>query len=444
METAAGALQAKERDVTIEQHRLTDAPVVLDDLERCSFRVDHRAYTDSDMAARERARIFDRCWLYVGHESEVPELGSYVTRDVGGRPVVMSRGSDGAIRVFANACTHRGALICVQPCGQAKTFRCPYHDWTFSNQGELTGVPMPDGYGPHFRKADFGLAQHRSETYRGFVFLTFDPEQPRTLTEYLAGATEYLDLIDDQSEVGMEVIQGAQLHGAQANWKLMMENSVDIYHFRALHKRYVGYMESLGGAAPRRRGGFSRALGLGHGANEHPPAAPRPLAYWTPMFGPKVRPQIEAIAARFVKRFGAERAERITSTNRALLIFPNLMIIDGQAITIRKIDPVGADRMAITSVALAPKDEDPEIRELRKSHYLTFLGPAGFATPDDIEIVESCQRGYLNRTVRYSDLSRGMNKETPETTDELPAREFWRQWDRLMRGDDGQSSLRGR
>lgn len=235
----------------------------------------------------------------------------------------------------------------------------------------------------------------------------------------------------------MEVIQGAQLHGARANWKLMMENSVDIYHFRALHKRYVGYMESLGSVPPRRRGGFGRALGLGHGANELPPAAARPLAYWTPMFGAETRPRIEATAARFVDRFGTERAERITGTNRALLIFPNLMIIDAIAITIRKIDPIGAGQMAITSVALAPKDEDPDIRKLRKSHYLTFLGPAGFATPDDIEIVESCQRGYLNRTVRYSDLSRGMNKEVPETTDELPAREFWRQWDRLMHGDDG-------
>ncbi|WP_063756312.1 SRPBCC family protein [Streptomyces sp. NRRL S-920] len=155
------------------------------------------------------------------------------------------------------------------------------------------------------------------------------------------------------------------------------------------------------------------------------------------MFDPELRPRMEATAARFAEKFGAERAQRITGMNRALMIFPNLMIIDAIALTIRKIDPVGADRMAITSVALAPKDEDPEIRELRKSHYLTFLGPAGFATPDDIEIIESCQRGYRNRTVRYSDLSRGMNKEIPETTDELPAREFWRQWDRLMHGDDG-------
>ncbi|WP_257233674.1 aromatic ring-hydroxylating oxygenase subunit alpha [Rhodococcus qingshengii] len=177
--------------MTIELQRAVDDPIVIDDLEIPSFRVDHRAYTDDAVAVREIARIFDRCWLYVGHESEVPAPGSFVSRDVGGRPVVMAHGSDGVIRVFANACTHRGALICSQPTGQAKSFRCPYHDWTFSNRGELTGVPMPDGYGPGFKKADFGLAQHHSDSYRGFVFLTFDPEQPRTLTEYLAGATEY-------------------------------------------------------------------------------------------------------------------------------------------------------------------------------------------------------------------------------------------------------------
>lgn len=423
--------------MTTESQRPVGDPIVVDDRVGQSFQVDRRAYTDEDLAAQELTRIFDRCWLYVGHESEVPEPGSYVAREVGGRPVIMARGSDGVIRVFANSCPHRGALLCSQPAGQTRSFRCPYHDWTFSNQGDLTGVPIPDGYGSGFRKADFSLARHRSDSYRGFVFATFDPEQPRTLTEYLDGATEYLDLIDDQSEVGMEVLQGAQLHGARANWKLMMENSVDIYHFRALHKRYVSYMESLGSVPPRRRGGFGCALGGGHGANELPPAAARPLAYWTPMFPAEVRPQIEATAARFVDRFGPDRAERITGTNRAVLIFPNLLIIDAIAITIRKIDPVGAGEMAITSVALAPKGEDPDIRELRKSHYLTFLGPAGFATPDDIEIVESCQRGYLNRAVRYSDLSRGMGKEVPETTDELPAREFWRQWDWLMHGDDG-------
>ncbi|WP_063756313.1 aromatic ring-hydroxylating oxygenase subunit alpha [Streptomyces sp. NRRL S-920] len=186
--------------MTTELQRPVDDPIVVDDLERLSFRVDRRAYTDDDVAAQEMARIFDRCWLYVGHESEVPGPGSFVSREVGGRPVIMAHGSDGAIRVFANSCTHRGALLCSQPAGQVKSFRCPYHDWTFSNKGDLTGVPIPDGYGPGFRKADFNLAQHRSDSYRGFVFVTFDPQQPRTLTEYLAGATEYIDLVADQSE----------------------------------------------------------------------------------------------------------------------------------------------------------------------------------------------------------------------------------------------------
>ncbi|MNV88403.1 Ring hydroxylating alpha subunit (catalytic domain) [compost metagenome] len=69
---------------------------------------------------------------------------------------------------------------------------------------------------------------------------------------------------------------------------------------------------------------------------------------------------------------------------------------------------------------------------MRLSHYLTFLGPGGFATPDDIEIVESCQLGFANRSVDYCNLSRGMNREVPQTTDELPARVFWQRWRELM------------
>ncbi|MBC7977727.1 MAG: ribosomal subunit interface protein, partial [Myxococcales bacterium] len=160
--------------------------------------------------------------------------------------------------------------------------------------------------------------------------------------------------------------------------------------------------------------------------------AARPLAYWTSMFDEAVKPDIEATQQRCVARFGEARARRITETNRALLVFPNLMIIDAIALTIRKIDPVGPGAMAVTSWAMAPRDEKPSLRALRLSHYLTFLGPGGFATPDDIEIVESCQTGYANPSVPYSNLSRGMNREVPQTTDELPARAFWQRWRELM------------
>jgi benzoate/toluate 1,2-dioxygenase alpha subunit/p-cumate 2,3-dioxygenase alpha subunit len=407
--------------------------IVIEDEAQGRFLVDRRAYVDSGIAELERQRIFDRCWLYVGHASELPAPGAFVARNVGGRPVILARGADGTIRAFANTCTHRGALVCREAAGTAKAFRCPYHSWTFSNQGELIGVPGEDAYGAAFDRADHALRPHRMGDYRGFIFVTFDDANPMSIAEYLGDARDYIDLIADQSEGGMEIVRGTQMHGAKANWKLLVENSLDLYHFRALHKRYIDYMESMGARAPRERGGFARVLDNGHTANELPPAAARPFAYWTPMFDESVRPAIDAARARAVARFGEERARRMTETNRALLVFPNLMIIDAIAITIRKIDPAGPDAMTVTSWAMAPSDESEALRALRLSHYLTFLGPGGFATPDDIEIVESCQLGYANAAVRYSDLSRGMHREVPQTTDELPARAFWRRWRALMR-----------
>lgn len=406
--------------------------IVLEDTERGTFQVDRCAYVDTQIAELEMQRIFDRCWLYVGHESELPSPGAYVSRAVGGRPVILARGEDGTVRVFANTCTHRGAAVCREPSGSAKAFRCPYHSWTFSNQGDLIGVPGQDAYSDAFDRASYALKQHRMESHRGFVFITFDEQGAPSLSDYLGEAKDYIDLIADQSEVGMEVVRGTQSHGARANWKLLIENSVDLYHFRALHKRYVDYMESMGSQAPRERGGFARDLGNGHAANELPPAAARPFAHWTPMFDESLKPGMEATRQRMVERFGEARAQRMTGMNRALLVFPNLMIIDAIAITIRKIDPIGAGALAVTSWAMAPKDEQPELRALRLSHYLTFLGPGGFATPDDIEIIESCQLGYANRSVTHSNLSRGMQREVPQTTDELPARVFWQRWRELM------------
>jgi benzoate/toluate 1,2-dioxygenase alpha subunit/p-cumate 2,3-dioxygenase alpha subunit len=108
------------------------------------------------------------------------------------------------------------------------------------------------------------------------------------------------------------------------------------------------------------------------------------------------------------------------------------MIIDSVCLTVRKIDPVGVGALAVSSWSLAPKGEAESLRALRKSHYLTFLGPAGFATPDDIEIVESCQLGSTNSLAMHSDFSRGMGSATPLTTDELPGRAFWLRWRQLM------------
>ena len=105
------------------------------------------------------------------------------------------------------------------------------------------------------------------------------------------------------------------------------------------------------------------------------------------------------------------------------------------AITIRTFFPVTPDYMEIRAWALAPKDESPDDRALRLDNYLTFLGPGGYATPDDVEALEACQRGFATfRELQWSDISRGMGRDDPKPDDELQMRTFWRQWNELMTG----------
>jgi hypothetical protein len=117
------------------------------------------------------------------------------------------------------------------------------------------------------------------------------------------------------------------------------------------------------------------------------------------------------------------------------LIFPNLIINDIMAITVRTFFPVAPDYIEINAWALAPTDESAENRALRLDNFLTFLGPGGFATPDDVEALESCQQGFTNREVQWSDLSRGMKRAQPAVDDELQMRAFWRQWYTLITRD---------
>ena len=183
--------------------QLTEASLddfVIEDTEKGRFKVLRESMTSPDIYELERERIFTRTWLYVGHASEIKEPGDYVRRDVGGKPVILQHGHDGETRCFFNSCTHRGARVCRQDFGNAKSFQCFYHAWTFGSDGDLRGLPDKEGYGEHFDQEDFALRRPpRLEEYRGFWFLSYDPEI-QSLYDYLAGAREYIDLIVDQGE----------------------------------------------------------------------------------------------------------------------------------------------------------------------------------------------------------------------------------------------------
>jgi p-cumate 2,3-dioxygenase alpha subunit len=404
------------------------------DKERCEFKVPRKAFTEIKLLEMERAKIFDKCWLYLGHESEIPNPGDFKTRRVGGRTLIFNRGRDGQIRALLNTCTHRGALVCREREGNAKVFQCFYHAWTFNTKGELIGMPGRDGYPEHFNcDGKMNLLQvPRLSNYRGFIFINFDSNAVE-LEEYLAGAKEYLDIVADHSEIGMEVVGGTQEYSIRANWKLLVENSIDGYHGFPVHKTYFEYVQSRGGQLSKDDlSGVGRALGNGHAVVEYQAPWGRPIAKWIPAWGEKGKQELDAIKQRLVKRFGEERANRIAERNRNLLIFPNLIINDIMSITIRTFYPVSPDYMEVNAWCLAPKEENKDFRARRLNNFLEFLGPGGFATPDDVEALELCQQGYLNnKEVEWNDISKGMNRD-PEPTDEIQMRSFWLRWNELM------------
>jgi p-cumate 2,3-dioxygenase alpha subunit len=419
----------------------SDQPFVEENEQRHIFRVNRATMTRDDILATERERIFAHCWLYLGHESEVRARGDFVRRSIAGEPLFFVRGKDARVRAFFNTCPHRGATICRQDAGTAKGFQCFYHAWSFALDGALTGIPDDAGYGDGFDRSAMGLREvPRCESYRGFIFVCFDDAVP-SLREYLGAAKDVIDLIVDACDGAAEIIAGAHDYAIDANWKLLVENSIDGYHGLPVHETYFKYLTRIEQRAASETGeenssvkaviGRAVDLGNGHAMVEYEAPWGRPIAKWSPLFGMPARAQIDEIRARLRERHGAELAHRMTDLNRNVLIFPNLIINDIMAIVVRTIWPVSPGRLQVRAWHLAPEQETAGPRERRLEAFLTFLGPGGFATPDDVEALESCQAGFAASGVRWNDISRGMNR-TPLTVDELQMRAFWRRWAQLM------------
>jgi len=405
-----------------------------DDREMPRFRVNRQAMVDPEVFALERDKIFSQVWLYIGHETELKKPNDFKTRDVAGRPLIFGRDAKGAIQVWVNSCPHRGAMLCREPEGNARFMTCFYHGWSFSSSGKLVSVPGDTSYGPDFERP--GLATPaKVDSYRGFVFVSFNPDV-EPLVDYLAGATDFIDLVADQSEEGMQILEGTHEYSVKANWKLLVENSVDGYHAVSTHQRYFEMVMASGveldGASLTQAVGLD--LGNGHAVVTGGPATGgvfgRPLSE-------DGKAERSARFDEFRAKYGDEWVDRM-SGSRNLVIFPNLVIIDlVMGVVVRKIDPVSEDYMEVTAWELIPPEEGEELKRQRLDNFLTFWGPGGLASPDDVEALETCQRSFASfKELPWSDVSRGMaGAEQPGGSDELQMRAWWRRWNYLITGE---------
>lgn len=386
-------------------------------------RVHRRVYTDADIFELEMERIFGRAWLFVGHESQVPNPGDYRATDLGRQPVIMIRHSDGGVRVLLNRCSHRGAKLCNTPCGNAKRLTCLYHGWSFDTDGALLAVPMPEGTAPSFDRTEFGLAAApRVEIYRGFVFASLAASGP-SLDDHLGPMKANIDDLVDRAPAG-EVALDAGMHRYvyRGNWKLQIENVLDSYHVPFSH---ISTVNKQGEQFSRREGDEKGAKVVDEEKKRTSDDWKGRRSYvvshghgWTSNTalndGKRSSPAWNAYKQALADSVGPARADEIlTPRLHNSLIYPNMSVM-GLNIHVRVIRPisVGLTEVNVFPVRLLGAPDEMNARNIRLLN--VTHSAASFVQTDDLEAFTRVQLGLRSRIGEWVDISRGLGAETPD------------------------------
>ena len=404
-------------------------------------------YVDARLFEDEMRLLYGRTWIYVGHESEIPQPHDFVTRRIGRRPVIVSRTAAGGIAVLYNRCTHRGATVCREARGNARSFTCGYHAWTFASDGRCTGVPLRQAYGPDFKLSELDLGRPaRVDRYRGFIFAAVTDEVP-PLLDHLAGARTALDQwLDRDSARPVIVRNGAMPFLVHGNWKLVYDNAGDGYHppfshismLKVFGARYgdvdMRYYNANFDDTPM----YGKDLGNGHTLLDQRPSMHKDSA-WKRQH---VMPGYEVTQARLSARYGETEALRMldasTGSGMNLNIFPNLLIIGNQ---IQLLEPQAVNRTVVHWFSTTLEGAPEEINSVRMRMQEDF---PSFGEVDDAANFEACQDGLASvPEMEWVDVRRHLDTQAGKVDEvdgrwrepmssDLHLRNYYAQWLRLM------------
>jgi len=386
-------------------------------------RVHRDVYTDPELFELEIERIFGRAWVFVGHDSQIPNPGDYITTEIGRQPVILIRHKDASARVLLNRCSHRGAKVLNDASGNAKSLICLYHGWSFGTDGACLGVTMPEGCAADFNTKDFGLSTAaRTGTYRGFIFASLSEKGP-SFEEFLGPMTANIDDLVDRAPDG-EILLDAGMHRYffRGNWKLQVENVLDSYHVPFSHASTVNKKGEQfsrregdkGGAqvvdekkktSDAWKGRRSYVVEFGHGWTSNTELKDKERS------SPAWNAYKDALAAKV----GAERMEEIlTPEFHNTLLYPNISIM-GLNIHVRVIKPIAVDLTEVNVYPIRLKGAPDEmnfgnIRLLNVTH-----SAASFVQTDDLEAFRRTQEGLRSTQSDWVDISRGMGEEQADS-----------------------------
>jgi len=365
-------------------------------------------FVDEDIYRAELEKLFGRSWLFLAHDSMIPNANDFFSTYMGSDPVLVIRQADGGVKAFLNVCRHRGMKVCRAEDGNARTFMCTYHGWTYDSAGKLVNVPNhDDAYFGELKLEDNGLVEiAQVASYKGLIFGNFDSDAP-PLNEYLGDLKYYIDGWVDHADGGIEVLPGVIKWTINANWKLAAEQFVgDTYHAPISHaSSLLAFGPSFSG-----KDGAHVSMREGHGENflfqRHTRFSDDPLADYN----------------EERKRIARERVGNRADMVANFTAFPNFSGLPGSA-NIRVWHPKGPGRFEIWSFTVVDKNAPEEAKRAQKLSAGFTEGAAGVVETDDGEnwgmIGGILQQGNQARKLKWN-YEMGVGKS--RTHDEFPGR----------------------
>ena len=421
-------------------------------------RISREIFTSQELYEQQLERIFARAWLFVGHESQIPNPNDFFVSRMGEESVIMTRDRQGEVHVLLNTCMHRGMKVCRYDEGNTPVFSCPYHGWSYSTDGNLVSVPgeligvpqFATAYHGELAKESWGLV-HVPQMYNhhGTIWATWDKDAPPFL-EYMGDMIKLFDGVicgADGTPGGIEIVMGVQKFIIPSSWMYGAENFIgDGYH--GISHRSVDMV----GISPQNEGRHSRRITegvytsvafskLGHGGFSIRREVPEAAYVETWPDDPDTEEYFRQAHARrqeILRTTGEERWVTSVTT-----IFPNTSThMDPRAIFVWH--PRGPDTMELWRWFILDKKSPKHVKDAARHFGLRYSGPGGMTEQDDAEnwnYATAASKGTIAARYAFNyEMGLGHPKPVPglrdalytDTTGEENARTLYRRWAQFM------------